>query len=91
MGRKRIEPLAVVHPNAAGLDIGAREIYGCVPAERTEENVQAFGTFTPDLTRLADWLASHQVDTVAMESTGVYWVPVVRLLTSKGVVQENFA
>jgi transposase len=83
-GRKQLEQMAIVHPNAAGLDIGAREIYGCVPAERTEENVQVFGTFTPDLVRLADWLASHQVDTVAMESTGVYWIPVFELLEARG-------
>ncbi len=83
-GNKRLEQMAVVHPNAAGLDIGAREIYGSVPAERVEEHVQVFGTFTPDLARLADWLASHQVDTVAMESTGVYWIPVFELLEARG-------
>ena len=84
MGRKGLEQMTIVHPNAAGLDIGAREIYGCVPAERAEENVQVFGTFTPDLARLADWLASCEIDTVAMESTGVYWIPVYELLETRG-------
>jgi transposase len=46
---KAVEPLGMVHPNAAGLDIGAREIWGCVPVDRDSENVKVFGTFTPDL------------------------------------------
>jgi hypothetical protein len=71
--KKPIEPIEIVHPNAAGLDIGAREIYACVPPDRAGETIKVFGTFTPDLKQLADWLIAHQVDTVAMESTGVYW------------------
>ena len=82
--RQRLEHMAIVHPNAAGLDIGASEIYGCVPPDRAEENVRVFGTFTPDLHRLADWLTAHEVETVAMESTGVYWVPVFELLEARG-------
>ena len=82
--QRGVEQMVIVHPNAAGLDIGAREIYGCVPAEQDEETVKAFGTFTPDLHSLADWLAAHQVDTVAMESTGVYWIPVFELLEARG-------
>jgi transposase len=82
--RKRLEQLEIVHPNAAGMDIGASEIYGCVPPDRYEENVKVFGTFTPDLHRLADWLAANQVDTVAMESTGVYWIPVFEVLEARG-------
>jgi transposase len=82
--RKRLEQMVVVYPNAAGLDIGSREIYACVPPDRSEENVKAFGTLTPDLNRLADWLAKHQVDSVAMESTGIYWIPVFELLEARG-------
>lgn len=82
---KRSEPVEIIHPNAGGLDIGSREIWGCVPAERTEENVQMFGTFTPDLQRLADWLIACGVDTVAMESTGVYWLPIFEVLEARGV------
>ena len=77
---KDIDELAVVHPNAAGLDIGAREIWACVPAGRDGERVRQFGTFTPDLYNLADWLMACGVDTVAMESTGVYWIPVFEIL-----------
>lgn len=82
---KSLEQVEIIHPNAAGLDIGAREIYACVPPNRNGETVQVFGTFTPDLVRLADWLLAHQVDTVAMESTGVYWIPVFELLEARGL------
>jgi transposase len=83
--KKRLEQLAIVHPNAAGLDIGAAEIWACVPPARTEENVQVFGTFTPDLNRLADWLVACGVDTVAMESTGIYWIPTFEILEGRGL------
>jgi hypothetical protein len=84
-GRKEIgEPLGDVHPNAAGLDIGAREIWACVPADRDAERVRGFGTFTPDLYQLAEWLTQCGVDTVAMESTGVYWIPVFEILEARG-------
>jgi transposase len=82
---KRLEYMPIIYPNAAGLDIGAREIYACVPPDRTEDNVKVFGTFTPDLNSLADWLAAHRVDTVAMESTGVYWIPAFELLEARGL------
>jgi transposase len=80
-----LEQIEIVHPNAAGLDIGAREIYGCIPPDRKGETIQVFGTFTPDLEHLADWLVSQRVDTVAMESTGVYWIPVFEILEARGV------
>ncbi len=72
---ERLESLAQVHPNAAGLDIGAREIWGGVPAGRDQQPVRRFGTFTPDLQDLVNWLLKCGVDTVAMESTGVYTPP----------------
>jgi len=78
------EPLGVVHPNAAGLDIGRDEIWVCVPAERDPQPVRRFGTFTPDLEALAAWLHACHVDTVAMESTGVYWIPIYDLLEAQG-------
>src|SRR5579859_320248 len=81
---KRVELMPIVYPNAAGLDIGSCEIYACVPPDRAEDNVKVFGTFTPDLNALADWLAAHAVDTVAMESTGVYWIPAFDLLEARG-------
>jgi transposase len=82
--RKRVEYLPIVSPNAAGLDIGSREIYAGVPPDRVADNVKVFGTFTADLNALADWLAAHQVDTVAMESTGVYWIPAFEILDARG-------
>lgn len=77
-------PLTVTNPNAAGLDIGSAEIWAAVPADRDAEPVRPFGTFTPDLTTLADWLTVCGVETVAMESTGVYWIPVYELLEARG-------
>lgn len=77
--------LRVVHPHAAGLDIGAKEIFGALPAEAAEESVRAFGTYTPDLHALRDWLIGHGITTVAMESTGVYWIPIYDLLAEAGL------
>ncbi len=74
------EGLKIVHPNAAGLDIALDEIWAAVPPGRTAEPVRKFGTYTPDLVALADWLEACGVDTVAMEATGVYWIPVYELL-----------
>jgi hypothetical protein len=71
-GRKRpaIEQRPVLEPNAAGIDIGAREMYVAVPPDRDEQPVRVFDTFTADLNELADWLMSCGITTVAMESTG---------------------
>lgn len=80
-----MEQLGLVHPNAGGLDIGAQEIWGSVPPDRDGETVRPFATFTPDLHRLADWLVANGVDTVAMESTGVYWIPVFEILEARGL------
>jgi transposase len=82
---RRVERVDIVHPNAAGLDIGSREIYGCLPPDREGEGIRVFGTFTPDLNALADWLVANRVDTVAMESTGVYWIPVFEVLEARGL------
>ena len=70
---------------AAGLDIGADELWACVPAECDPQPVRAFGTGTPDLLALADWLVQGQVTTVAMESTGVYWIPISEILEARGL------
>src|SRR5260370_21310773 len=75
----------VVNPNAAGLDIGASEIWACVPADRDATPVRMFATFTPDLQALAAWLVACRVTTVAMESTGVYWIPIFELLEERGL------
>ena len=76
---------SVVNPHAAGLDIGASEIWACVPADRDATPVRAFGTFTPDLQALAAWLVACRVTSVAMESTGVYWIPIFELLEERGL------
>jgi transposase len=73
-----------LHPDAAGLDIGASEIWVAVPAERDPNPVRAFATFTPDLHALAEWLTACRVRTVALESTGVYWIPIFELLEARG-------
>ncbi len=70
--------------NAAGIDIGAEQHMVAVPEGSDEVSVHAFGTFTADLVALADWLAQCGVTTVAMESTGVYWIPVFELLERRG-------
>ena len=79
------EGLKVVHPHAAGLDIGSEEIWAAVAPAENQEPVRKFGTFTPDLQALADWLLACGVDTVAMESTGVYWIPVYEILEARGL------
>lgn len=81
--RKRVE-FELAHPNAAGIDIGAAGHFVAVPPDRDDEPVREFPSFTADLHRLADWLTTCGVDTVAMESTGVYWIPLFELLESRG-------
>jgi transposase len=80
----KAKSLRVCHPDAAGIDIGANEHWVAVPADRDEQVVQSFGTFTSDLNRLADWLQHCGIRTVAMESTGVYWIPIYELLEERG-------
>jgi transposase len=78
------EQMTLVNPNAAGIDIGHREHWCAVPADRRPKPVEAFGTFTEDLERMADWLAGCGIKTVAMESTGVYWIPAFQVLERRG-------
>jgi transposase len=79
-----LESLSQINLNAGGLDIGASEIYACVPPGRDEQSVRVFATFTADLQSLADWLSHCGVTTVAMESTGVYWIPIFQILEERG-------
>ncbi len=79
----KLEALEQINFNAAGLDIGDDEIYVAVPEGRDEVSVKVFKTFTADLYRLADWLSACGVDTVAMESTGVYWIPIYEILEER--------
>jgi transposase len=75
----------ILEPNAAGIDIGAREIFVAVPPDCDEHPVRVFSTFTEDLEKMAKWLVSCGVTTAAMESTGVYWVPPYDVLEQHGV------
>jgi len=65
--------LHVVHPHAAGIDIGNAAHYVAVPADRDEEPVRTFACFTQDVQKMADWLIQCGIDTVVMQSTGVYF------------------
>jgi len=77
-------PLPLITPNAAGIDIGSSEHWVAVPEDRDENPVRPFGCFTADLHAMARWLKKCGVTTVAMESTGVYWIPVYQILESYG-------
>lgn len=76
--------LGSVNPNAAGIDLGSEQHWVSIPPDRGEETVRAFDCFTGDLEKMADWLRSHGITTVAMESTGVYWIPPFELLAARG-------
>ena len=83
--RVRLENMPCVFPNAAGLDIGATEIVGALPPDRVDATVHTFTTFTADLKELVVWLVSHHIDTVAMESTGIYCIPIFEMLEDAGI------
>jgi len=80
----------VIYPRCCGLDVHKREVVACVvitdPEGRPRKAIQAFGTMTPDILALADWLAAQEVTHVAMESTGVYWKPIWNLLEEQFVL-----
>jgi transposase len=77
--------LQQINAHAAGIDIGSRSHFVAVPEGTDEQPVREFPTFTDDLERLAEWLISCGVTTVAMESTGIYWIPVFEILESHGL------
>jgi transposase len=77
--------LEVVHPHAAGIDVGNSAHYVAVRPDRDAEPVRRFECFTADLHRLADWMKSCGVKTVAMQSTGVYWIPLYEILEERGL------
>ena len=78
--------MPMVHPNAAAIDIGATMHMAAVRADRAPEPVRSFGTFTADLHRLVDWFTECGVETVVMESTSVYWIPIFELLDARGFI-----
>jgi transposase len=81
---KATQPTAPPQPHAAGIDIGATELWVAVPPERRDEPVRCFGTFTADLGALVEHLKACGVRSVAMESTGLYWIPVYQVLADAG-------
>ena len=76
--------LTVIHSNCAGIDIGSREHWVAVNPDTCAQPVRSFSTFSDDLVALADWLQAEQVDVVAMEATGVYWISLYELLDQRG-------
>ena len=74
-----------VFPNAAGIDVGGSSHWVAVPRHADDEPVREFGAMTDDLNAMADWLLACRVDTVALESTGVYWIPVYEVLEQRGL------
>ena len=77
--------LGHLNTSAAGIDIGLRSHFVAIPEGIDEPSVREFPTFTDDLERLADWLVACGITTVAMESTGIYWIPVFEILESRGL------
>lgn len=82
----QLEGLPCIHLRAAGMDIGAEEIVVAVPPDCDPEPVRVFRTFTPDLQALVAWLVACGIDTVAMESTGIYWIPIYELLEAQQIL-----
>ena len=89
MRNDRKEPrgagLTMVHPRAAGIDVGNSSHWVAVPPDGPSPTVRQFGTFTADLHALAQWLMERGVSTVALESTGVYWIALFEVLESQGL------
>jgi transposase len=83
--RQSASGLPIVQPRAGAIDVGSRFHVVAVPPELSDEPVQTFQAFTGDLERMAKWLKTIGIVTVAMESTGVYWVPVYEVLESHGI------
>ena len=85
MAMRKREDSPEVFPNAAGIDVGASSHWVAVPRSAAEEPVREFGAMTDDLHAMADWLLACGVDTVALESTGVYWIAVYEVLEQRGL------
>ena len=83
MAQRARVTLGLATPNAAGIDVGSASHFLAVPPDRDDEPVREFKSFTEDLERLANWLEACGIDTVAMESTGVYLIPLFDLLDGR--------
>lgn len=82
--KKGIE-LKIVNPDAAGIDIADSEMQVCVPEDRDGDNNRRFGSFTRDLNEICSWLKACNIKTVAMEATGIYWIPLYFKLKDSGI------
>jgi len=86
MARKSMKKrLKIIHPHCAGIAIGSREHWVAVDPDQDDEPVRCFSSFSDDLYALADWLESLNVEIVAMEATGVYWIPLYEVLDALGI------
>ena len=85
LNKLKTDGLEAINLNAAGIDVGGGFLYVAVPQGRDTECIREFGSFTEDLQSLVAWLKQCQIDTVAMESTGVYWIPLYEILESAGI------
>jgi transposase len=83
--KRKATDTPVLHLNAAGIDIHPTAIFIAVPPDRDDKPIRRFATFTADLLEAIEWLKKCQIDTVAMESTGVYWIPFYQLLSDQGI------
>ena len=83
--RREQRILEKIHLNAAGIDIGSKSHWVAVPDDRDDQPVREFPSFTHGLAALANWLQACGIDTVAMESTGVYWIPLYEILEERGI------
>ena len=81
---RKMSTLTIQNENAAGIDVGSREHWVAVRPDQNEQSIRCFQSFTKDLNELADWLIDCDVTTVAMESTGVYWIPLFQILDARG-------
>ena len=84
MAGKRKQRLDIVYPHCAGIDVGSEEHWVAVRPDAVEESVRCFGGFSDELRGLADWLGGLGVRQVAMEATGVYWIPLYEVLDARG-------
>src|SRR5258707_2695668 len=82
--RVNLQSLPVIHPDAAGIDVGAKEHVVAVPCDRDERPVRTFQAFTPELHELAAWLKRCGIRSVALESTGIYWISLYEVLEQHG-------
>lgn len=82
--KKQRTSFSVINPNAAGIDVGSTEHWVAVPEDRDQQPVRSFKCFTADLHAMADWLKKCAIQTVVMESIGVYWIPLYQILERQG-------